>query len=452
MKKVLKRMLAAVSLLALPAAALADGSVDSTTLLRFNQDARTGQEAKTYVPLTQFLGVDVDKLGDGNLSAHLFGWGRLDFSEHYDTPGQKESSMDGRLTYGYLQYRFQSANAQARAGRFFIHEGIINEQVDGVSARTDLPYGFGISAFGGANVHTTHIPNESSDGKGDGIFGGRVNYRYGGLLELGLSGVYESKAPVLTDPTLAGRFGDHRLVGADLYFSPYQMVQLMGHSSYNTETSGFAEQGLLLQVKPVQSLALSGEFNDYHDRDYFYSSALFAGMPSMLSGNNLNQQSRTYGGSASYSVNDKAELSADAKHYTRDIGKADRFGGELRYTLPEGALRAGLGYHYLRASPEFAVLATPDPSGSFHEMRVFAMRDTKSYMASLDVIDYLFKKEINSKGSAWEMAGSLGYHLTPELALSGDLSYGSNPQYSEEWKGLFRLTYSTKIAGKGDTK
>ena len=80
------------------------------------------------------------------------------------------------------------------------------------------------------------------------------------------------------------------------------------------------------------------------------------------------------------------------------------------------------------------------------------MRDTKSYFASLDVIDYLFRKEIENKASAWELAGSLGYHLTPSLALSGDLSYGSNPQYNDELKGLLRLTYSTTLAGKGDTK
>ena len=452
MRKALRLLLPALCLAALPAVAVAETSVDSTTLLRFFQDTHTGFETKTFVPATEFLGVDLDKLGDGNLSAHLYGWGRLDLADHYITPGQAESSMDGRLTYGYLQYRFKAANAQARAGRFFIHEGIINEQVDGASARTDLPYGFGVSAFGGATVHTAHLQGENSDGKGDGSFGGRVNYRYGGLLELGLAGVYESRAPVMTDPTLAGRFGDHRLIGGDLWFAPHRMLQLMGHTSYNTETQGVAEQSYLLQVKPIADLVLAGEFNEYHDRDMFFSSALFAGMPSMLNGNNLNQQSRSFGGSASYSLDGKTELLADLKHYTRDIGKADRFGGEVRYTLPDGQLRAGLGYHYLRSSPEFAIIPSSSASGSFQELRLFGMRDTKSYFASLDLIDYLFKKEIDNKESAFEMAGSLGYHLTPSLALSGDLSYGSNPQYNDELKGLLRLTYTTKIDAKGDTK
>jgi hypothetical protein len=448
MKKVLRLLLPALCLAALPSAACADATVDSTTLLRFSQDSRTGFETRNPAPATQFLGVDITKLGDGNLSAHLYGWGRLDLTQR----SFNDDQAGGSLTYGFLQYRFKAANAQARVGRFFVHEGIINEQVDGVSARTDLPYGFGVSTFGGATVHTAHLQGESSDGKGDGILGGRVNYRYGGLLELGLSGVYESKAPQLSEPTLSGRFGDHRLIGGDIWLSPHRMVQLIGHSSYNTETEGFADHGYLLQVKPVKDLVVAGEFNQYRDRDFFYSSGIFANMQSMLSGNNLNQQSRSLGARASYSLDAKTEISADLKHYTRDIGKADRFGGELRYTLPDSALRAGLGYHYLRASSDFAVVPSLTGSGSYHELRGYCMRDTKSYFASLDVIDYLFKKDIDNKASAWEMSGSLGYHLTPSLAFSGDLSYGSNPQYTEELKGLLRLTYTTKIAGKGDTK
>jgi hypothetical protein len=175
-------------------------------------------------------------------------------------------------------------------------------------------------------------------------------------------------------------------------------------------------------------------------------------MPSLLNGNNLNQQSRNFGGKASYTLDDRTEISADAKHYTREIGKADRFGGELRCNLADAKLRTGLGYHYLRASSDFAIIPSSTASGSFHEMRVYAMRDTTSYQVSLDVIDYLFKKEVSGKDSALEVLGSLGYHFSPDLTLSGDLSYGSNPQNIDELKGLLRLTYSTTIAGKGEPK
>jgi hypothetical protein len=442
MKKTLSLLLPALCLAALPTAALAESSVDSTSILRIQQNSAAGFQSKTLAPLTQILGVDVDKLGDGNLSAHLYGWGRVDLADR-----SREDRADGSLTYGYLQYRFNNANARVRAGRVFVNEGIINEQVDGVSARTDLPYGLGVSAFGGATVHTIDIPGADTDGKGDGVVGGRVSYRKGGLLELGLSGVYESQVPtrsVIPAGVLAGSYGNHRLVGGDIWLSPFAMVQLSGHTSYNTETSRIAEHSYLVQVAPMKDLALSASYDEHHDRDYFYSSILFADMIK-----NLGQESRTLGATASYTLGKSSELSADYKHYQRDIGKAERFGGELRASFLENSLRTGLGYHYLRASSDFAIGASA--SGSFSEVRGYAMRDTKSYFAALDLIGYLFKNPVANKDSAWEAAGSLGYHLTPSLALSGDLSYGQNPQYDDEMKGLIRLTYNLEC-GKGATK
>jgi hypothetical protein len=450
MKKVFCRLLPALCLAALPAATVnAESSIDSTSILRIQQDSGAGVPRKTLAPLTQFLGVDVDKLGDGNLSAHLYGWGQVNLADRTPDVNGSDNRVEGSLTYGYLQYRFNNANARVRAGRLFVNEGIINEQVDGVSARTDLPYGFGISGFGGATVHTVHVPDAFSDGKGDGIFGGRVNYRKAGLLEIGLSGVYESKAPARTSlpfGVLPGSYGNHRVVGGDLWFSPVSMLQVSGHTSYNTETEKIAEHSYLLQVTPVKDLVLSANFDEQHDRDYFYSSIIFADMIK-----DLGQESRSFGGSASYKVLKNGEISADYKHYSRDIGKAERFGGELRGTFLDNSLRSGLSYHYLRAGSDFAITPIFQASGSFQEFRCFLMRDTKSYFASLDAIDYLFKKPVNGKDNAWEASGSLGYHLAPELALSGDLSYGENPQYDNEFKGLIRLTYNM-TSGKGATK
>ena len=459
MKKVLCRLVPAILLAALPAAVFAESSVDSTTYLRVSQEAQSpvvGSGNKTLVPLTEFLGVDFDKLGDGNLSMHLYGWARADFADHEARLPGEDSSMHGSLNYGYLQYRFNQANARVRAGRLFVNEGAINEQIDGVSMHTDLPYGFGLSSFGGGTVHTVGIPGSQSDGKGDGILGGRFNYRLGGKLELGLSGVYETKAPALLNnpsPTVPpgfpagsfgsqGSYGSHRVVGGDLWLSPFNMTQLTGHSSYNTETSKFAEHSYLLQVTPLKSLSLTASYDQHRDRDYFYSSVLFSNMLT-----NLSQQSRVIGGSATYTYKN-AELSGDIKDYKRDIGKADRFGGELRGNFSDLGVRSGLSYHYLRASSDFAIVNVSGTSGSYHEVRGWVMRDTKSYFASLDGIGYIFKQPVENRDSAWEGTGSLGYHITPQLAVSGDISYGQNPQYNDEVKGLVRLTYNMKGATK----
>jgi len=434
MKRTPYRLFSALVLLALPAAAwAAEGSVDSTTVVRIEQ-RDTGLQKESIVPATQFLGLDADKLADGNLSLHFYGWGRLDLADRsYNGQGS-----DGRLSYAFLQYRLRQANADLRAGRLFVRDGISNEQVDGISVRSDLPLGFGISAFGGATVHTAHLFGENSDGKGDSIFGGRVSYRYRGALELGLSGVYEGKAPTL----LQHANGDHRLVGGDLWFSPHRSIEIIGHSSYNTETSKVAEHSYLLNLKPVQRLVLSGEFNQQNDRSFQYAWTMFSGAAL-----NPNDQSRSLGGSASYQLSKAVDLSADYKHYQRALGDADRYGANAKFSLLDNMARAGIGYHYLRAGSGFAI--TPNPTGSYHELRGYAMHDTKGFFVALDLLDYLFTDKVFNEKSAWEAVGSLGYHLTPTLALSGDLSYGRNPEFVRETRGLIRLTYNMTLPGAG---
>ncbi|HIJ95242.1 MAG TPA: hypothetical protein HPP94_05820 [Desulfuromonadales bacterium] len=442
MKKTCCKLLCSAVLLSVPLPALAaEISVDASTLFGIGQRDVSGGKKESLLPATQFLGLDVDRLADGNLSLHTYGWGRADLADK-SYNGKNE---DGSLTYGYLQYRFKQANANIRAGRTFIHEGIVNEQLDGLSVRTDLPAGFGVSAFGGAVVHGKNLSGENSDGKGASLFGGRASYRYGSMLELGISGLYEAKAPTLNSYT----HGSHRLTGIDLWLAPHKMVSLSGQSSYNPETKSVAEHSYLLTVTPLQQLIVSAEFNEYHSQNYFNSSALFTSKHMLTY--NPSERSRSIGSSVSYQLTKELELVADYKHYSRQLGGADRYGAETRFTLTRPAyqsdsIRYGVGYHYLHAGQEFA--SAPYTTASYHELRGYLMHDTKGYFAALDALGFFFK----GRKSAWEGTVSLGYHFTPALALSGDISYGKNPEFSDESKGLLRLTYNTTFAQNGVKK
>ena len=446
MKLSCTRFISACFILALPGVALsAEVSVDATSIVRFEQRIDPFEKKKDITPATQFLGLDVDKLGNDNLSLHVYGWGRYDIQD-------KSFNNDrgtGNLTYGYLQYRV-NRSSDVRLGRFFVHEGIVNEQVDGLSVRTELPFGFGLSAFGGANVHTKRLYNEKSDGKGDALFGGRANYRYKGILELGASGVYETKAPKLTSflddgTTLRYVNVNRRLVGGDVWFSPFRMIEAMGHTSYNTESRGVAEHTYLLNIKPIHHLVLTGEYNEHRERNFLYSWIMFSGAALDPA-----EKSRSFGGSATYELSKSVEVTAEYKHYKRNMGQADRIGGDLKFSFLDNSVRTGLGYRHLRADSAFAIPGTL--SASYHELRFFALHDTKSYFASVDAIDYIFKEKVNNERSAWEGTASLGYHITPQFALSGDFSYGRNPQFTEEIKGLARLTYNMTFDGKGGKK
>lgn len=436
MKKILCSLFTVALLFPFPFVVQAETSVDSATIIRLEK-RDIGTTKETIMPATQFLGLDADTLADGNLSLHFYGWGRADLADR----SYNNDKTDGSLTYGYLRYRFKQANADVRAGRFFIREGIVNEQVDGISLRSDLPLGFGLTAFGGATVHTRHLFGETSDGKGDVLYGGRANYRYKGMLELGVSGVYEGKAPTLTNFTN----GNHRLLGGDIWLSPHRMVTLMGHTSYNTETEAASEHTYQLNLKPSKELMLTAEFNEQRDRSYFFAWTMFSGAAF-----NPADKSRSIGASATYAVSKMLDATADYKHYTRELGNADRFGGDARLNLLNNTIRSGLAYHYLRASDGFAISGTP--SASYHELRAYLMRDTKTCFGAVDIIDYIFNKKVFNENSAWEAIASLGYHITPALALSGDLSYGRNPQFIKETRGLVRLTYNMTFDGKGGKK
>lgn len=438
MKKCCCTLLCAMSLAATSSSVLA-GSVtaDSSTLLGIGKRDVSGASKETLVPATQFLGLTAEKLGDGNLSVHLYGWARADLADK----SYNDEKTAGSITYGYLNYRFNQANANIRAGRFFVREGVVNEQIDGISARTDLPLGFGLSAFGGATVHTVHLSGESSDGKGDALYGGRANYRYKGLLEIGLSGVYENAAPVLVAHTA----GDYRRIGGDIWFAPLSSIDVIGHSSYNPETSKIAEHTYLLNIKPLQHLVLTGEFNLHREQSYLYAWTMFS-----AAALDPNSKSSSIGLSASYEISKSLEVAADYKHYRREFGSAERFGGDARVNFQDNTIRGGLGYHYLNAGEDFAIGA--NPSASYHELRCYVMRDTKGYFTALDILGDLFKDKIYNKSSAWEATGTLGYHFTPALALSGDLSYGRNPQFSEEVRALLRLTYNMTYPGTGGKK
>jgi opacity protein-like surface antigen len=434
MKKTCCSLFCAALLAVAPLGVLADVTVDSSTLLGIGKrDVSVGAK-ETLAPATQFLGLTADQLADGNLSLHLYGWGRADLADN----SFNSRTNDGNLTYGYLRYRFNQAGANIRAGRHFIHEGIVNEQIDGVSARTDLPMGFGLSAFGGVTVHTTDLNGEKNDGKGDSLYGGRINYRYKGMLDVGLSAVYEGSAPNLVSHTN----GNYGRIGGDIWFTPFPALDVIGQSSYNTETSKFAHHSYLLNYKPVSKLVLTGEFNHYSDSSYMFPRTPLSSTPL-----NPNDKSSSAGLIASYGVSNNLDASLDYKHYTREFGSADRFGGDIRVKYKDNSIRGGVGYHYLNAGQGFAI--TPYTSGSYQELRCYLMRDTKSYFGAVDVLGQFFKDPIYSVSSAWEAIASLGYHISPALALSGDLSYGRNPQFTEEVKGLFRLTYNMIDYGGG---
>ena len=425
----MKRLAGMASLLSLllPAfSSAADYGVDGTTIIRLEQRTAPGVAKQTIAPATQYLGIDADGIGVKELSLHLYGWGRFDLA---DNSGESTNpkSTDGNLTYGYLLYRFPNANAQVKAGRFFMYEGVAAEQVDGLAARTDLAYGLTVSAYGGVPVKL----DRGSATKGDFIGGGRLGYRYGGILDLGVSGLSETNSPTATGK------GDRRLVGADLWLSPVQMIELSGRSSYNTTTKEIAEHTYQATLRPTTGLTFNATFNDVRLADYF----AFTNIKSLFSPT-INEKYRSFGGSVTYrlaALPFPVEATIDYMHFKRDsIGDSDRIGAEVRVTPIE---RLSTGFSYARVAAANGIM-------SYNEVRGFALYGISRYTASLDLIGDIYDDKVYDKKVAYEIAASAGYQILPMVRLSGDVSYADNPWYDGEFKGLVRITVNyTTVKG-----
>lgn len=417
----------------LPITALAtDAGIDSTTLFRFEERSAPGFDKQRVIPATQFLGADVNGIGDENLSFHFYGWGRVDLADRSTADGKS----DGDLTYGYLRYYFPKANGEIKAGRFFIYEGGIVESINGVSARADLLptyQGLALSLFGGVPVALDR-PN---DNKGNYIGGGRLSYRYAGLLELGGSVVHEGGMDRNGPDSDLKNY--RQLVGGDIWLTPLKMVELNGRTFYNTATGGISENSYLLTLKPSSRLTVTGLFDQYNFKDYFSDTNLRS-----LFNPDAGDKFKSYGGSVTCVLAKPVEITADYRRYQRDSkGNSNRYGAELRATLADNRVRSGFSYHRLDAAAGI---------DSYHEVRGYALYDQGRYFGSIDAISHFFDDSIENRKTAFEAIASIGYRIMPDLALSGDLSYGENPLMAEDLRGVIRLTYNYNYTNKGAGK
>ena len=435
-------------------------SLYGTTMAQMWKQETPGFDKATYTPATQYLGIDATKLGSDNLSLHLFGWGQADLSDATSFDGSKSR---GYLNYGYLQYRFNQANAEIKAGRMTVNQSTGFEQVDGISVRTDLRGGFTLAAFGGKPVlYRTVNPVTQSDYdfQRDLIFGARLGWRSGRAVEFGLSYLQDGTkaAKDLTFPSATDY--TRKQMGADITITPTSSFDFRGRTVLDmashpavavgaTEPSKIAEHDYTATVKLGSQWSVSG---NYAERNFF---AYFAGtnLPSLFR-QDEKDMFKGWGGKVTWNTTASFQMTADYRHMHREsFGDANRAGGDLRWDFNEKSVLLGVGAHWVNAvDSKFVDPAAPYRSLSHREARVWTLVTRGRLSASLDGIVQRYETGnpyLAGMKTLYEGVGSLGFQATPSMKVSGDISYGSNPVAKHETRGLLKAEYRFGTAKKG---
>ncbi len=420
-----------------------------------------GLSDTTQFPVTEFVGVDATKLGGKEaLSFHLYGWGMADLGDQSYIGGKQT----GDLTYGYLQYDFKQANAQIKAGRLIINQGLGPVAVDGVEARTDLRYGFVVSGFAGTPVVFKNYGANNQyfvAYQQDITFGGRLAWRAAKLGEIGVSYLQNGSHPAAGLNVPQPVDYTRRQLAADVKLDPWAFLDIAGRTVLNaagnqivtpgTDPSRIAEHDYKATAKVYEKLAVTGT---YVERNLF---AYYAGttLPNLF---NQDEQGmfKATGASLVWGPLANLQVVGDVRRTDRtSYGTATRGGGEVRYTFTNAHVASGLGYHQVNAAQVVAVNAQyPSYSLSHSELRAWVMADRGAYTGSLDFIRLHYDDadaNPNLHGQSLETAlvGSLGYKVKANLRASADVSVEDNALYRKQVMGLLRVQYQFGLAAKG---
>ncbi len=430
-------------------------SLYGTTMAELSKAETPGLDKNFNTPGTQFfqyLGIDATKLGSDNLSLHIFGWGKTDFAQSDNFEGTKGGSY---LNHAYLQYQFNQANAEIKAGRFTAYQSTGFEQIDGVSARTDLRGGFTVSAFAGMPVlfRTVDLASQTEyDRQRDVIFGTRLGWRMQKIGEIGVSYLQDgSKNP----SSLAGPSAvdyTRKQLGVDLLVAPVTMFDLRGRTVFDvathTDPAPGVDRSRIAEHDYTATVRLGGQFTvsaNFAERNFF---AYFAGtnLPSLF---RQDEKDKFAGHGLSVTWNTPfvgLQAVADWRHMHRETyGDVNRGGGELRWFNSDKQVAMGAGAHYTNAAKTLLVDASnPSRSLSNAEARAWGMVTKDKFTGSLDIIVQKFKADnpyMAGLKTVHEAVASLGYQATSSIKVSGDLSHGSTPAAKNETRGLLKAEY-----------
>lgn len=391
----------------------------------FSMAAGLSGDSRTYalsretdekiIGIYEYLDFAVRDLGKESISFHSGGWLR------YDLKGEaSDKKKNSDLQYGYLSFKRKTDNTVLNLGRVMVFEGVAAERVDGLYARTDLRWNFGISGFAGSPVETGEdLPGNSV------IYGTRLSHQGSDKYRVGVSYLKEEKD--------SEDFREEQ--GLDLWAHPMDKVDIVGRSNYNALTEDWMEHTYNLVLGPFDKLRLTTEASWIDYEDYFTGATMSA---FFLQSGLLDPQEevRRLGEEIAYAFTDKISAAVDYRAYNYELaGNADYYGGSIRYSLPS----AGAGFSIHRMDGDTDEL-------KYSEYRIYGYKKINKMDVAVDLLNVNYDASINGVSNAYAATIAGQYALMERLKLGADLEYQKNPDYDKDIRLFLKAVYHFDIA------
>ncbi|MBE0597798.1 MAG: hypothetical protein IH614_11055 [Desulfuromonadales bacterium] len=411
-------------LLAGPAlAGAAEYRLVSDTLLR-GFETNVGGDEDLVLPLYQYLQADVGTPGEPPLTFHLYGWGRVELagSDHFERTFAGGDDTAGELLYGYLEYVSPEVPLTARLGRQYVFEGVARESIDGLRLDAGLSPWFSLCAYGGWPVGL-----DATDGRsGDSIYGGRFTHHRRGLYEVGLS--YKN---VDNDSRQA-----EELLGLDFSLLLPAGISFFGYSTYNLESSGWAEDYYELRLA-FDRLQLRPFFQRFDYDDYFATGANTGRPFRFLAG--TGETVNVFGTDLLWLQSEVWEWGLKAKHYDYDErdNTAQFLSALLTWSAEEGRSQAG---------GELGWMNGDSAENEYLLSRLFVYWDLPQTplldFATADLVYVWYDETIHGDDDSFFLTLGGGTRLLQDrLELKVAADYSSDPYFDDDLRGWLLATY-----------
>jgi hypothetical protein len=391
---------------------------DSNTYLQSRETA----DGQKILGAYEYLNFAVQNLGNETISFHTGGWLR------YDLKGEEfDRKTNNDLQYSYLSFKNKTDNTIVNLGRVIVFEGVAAERVDGLYARTDLKWNFGISAFGGVPVET-----EINEPGNNLIYGTHLTHQLPGLYRIGISYLKEEK-----------NSEDFRKEeGIDLWIHPMNKVDISGRSNYNAITKGWMENTYNLILGPFDKFRFTTEASWINYKDFFTgaTSPVFSFPPGGIL--DPNEKVQRLGEDATYALTDRVSIGANYTTYEYEIaGSAKSYGGNIRYAV---AAQGGAGLSLRRMDGESDNL-------KYKEYRVYGYKKIDKIDLAVDLLDVNYDVPINGVSNSYSASIAGQYDLTERWKVGADVEYQKNPDFDKDVRLFLKAIYHFDI-GTGTRK